>query len=161
MDLFILPFIVIKPFSVEMFWDMVCFILISYSPVPKLTKAGRTGNLSSFPLSFQFICSITKLCPALRSHELQHTRLPCPSLSPRVCSNWCPLTQWCHPTISSSVSLFSSPLQSFPASGSSPVSRLFTSSGQSTGASVSASVLPMYIQGWLPLGLTHLISLLS
>ena len=87
--------------------------------------------------------------------------LPCPSLSPRVCSNSCPLNWWCHPTISSSVTPFSSCLQSFPASGSFPVSRLFTSGGQSIGASASASVLPMNIQHWFLLGLTGLISFLS
>ena len=85
-----------------------------------------------------------------------------PSPSPRVCSNSCPLNQWCHPTISFSVICFSSCLQSFPASGSFPMSRLFISSGgQSIRASASASVPLMNIQGWFPLGLTDLISLLS
>ena len=84
---------------------------------------------------------------------LWHTRLPCPSLSLKVCRNSCPLSQWCHPTISSSVIPFSC-LQSFPASGSFPMSQLFASGGQSIGASASASVLPMNIQGWFPLGLT-------
>ena len=88
-------------------------------------------------------------------------RLPCPSLSPRVCSNSCPLSRWCHPTISSSAVPFSSSHQSFPASGSFPVSWFFTSGGQSIGASASTSALPMNIQGWFPLGLTGLISLLS
>ena len=90
---------------------------------------------------------------------LQHTSLPCPSLSPRVLSNSCPLSRWCHPTISSSVASFSSYPQSFPALGSFPMSWLFASSGQSIGA--SASVFPMNIQGWFPLGLTSLISFLS
>ena len=86
---------------------------------------------------------------------LQHARLPCPSLSPWVCSNSCPLSRWCHPTTSSSVAPFSScPHQSFPASGSLPMSQLFASGGQSVRASASASVLPMNIQGWFPLGLT-------
>ena len=98
---------------------------------------------------------------SLRPRGLQHARLPCPSLSPRVCSNSCPLSQWCHPNISSSVTPFSSCLQSFPTSGSFPTSRLFASGGQSTGASVSTSVLPMSIQDWLPLGLTDRISLQS
>ena len=80
---------------------------------------------------------------------------------PGVCSNSCPLIQWCHPTISSSIISFSSCLQSFPASQSFPVIKLFTSGGQSTGALASASVHPMNIQGWFPLGLTGLISLLS
>ena len=97
---------------------------------------------------------------SLQPHELQHTRLPCPSPSPGVCSHSCPFSRWCHPTISSSVACFSC-LQSFPASGSFPMSWLFESAGQSTGASASASVLPMNIQGWFPLGLTGLISLLS
>ena len=85
-------------------------------------------------------------------------QVPCPSLSPGVCSNSCPLSRWYHTTILSSVNPFSC-LQSFPASGSFPISRLFTPAGQSIGA--SASVLPMSIQGWFPLGLTGLISLLS
>ena len=95
-------------------------------------------------------------------HELQHTRLPCPSLSPRVCSNSGPLSHsWCHPTISTSVVPFSSCPQSFPASGSFPMNRLFTSDGQSIGASASVSVLPMTIQGWFCLGWTGWISLQS
>ena len=97
---------------------------------------------------------------SLQLHRLQHTRLLCPSLSPGVCSDSCPLN-WCHPTISSSVIPFSSCLQSFPASGSFPMSRLFASGSQSIGASASASALPMNIQAWFPLGWTGLISLLS
>ena len=97
----------------------------------------------------------------LQPHWLQHTWLPCPSFSPGVCSNSCPLSQWCHPTVSSSVGPFFSCLQSFPASESIPMSWLFTSGGQSIGASVSASILPMNMQGWLPLVLTGLISLQS
>ena len=95
---------------------------------------------------------------SLWPHGLQHTRFPCPSLSPRVCSNSCPLSQWCCPTISSSVNLFSCP-QYFPGSGSFPVSQLFASGGQNIGA--SATVLPVNSQGWFPLGLTGLISLQS
>ena len=101
------------------------------------------------------------LSNSLWPHELQHAMLPCPSPSPRVCSSSCPLSRWCHPTISSSVSPFSSCLLSFPASGSFSVSQLFTSGGQSIGASVLAPVLPMNIQGWCTLGLTGLNSLLS
>ena len=97
---------------------------------------------------------------SLGLHGLQHTRLPCPLLSPRVCSNLRPLNWCCHPTISSTVIPFSSCPQSFPASESFPVSWLFASGGQSIGASVSASVLPMNIQDWFPLGWTGLISLL-
>ena len=94
-------------------------------------------------------------------HGLQHARPPCPSPTPRVYSNSCPLSQWCHPTISSSVVLFSSCLQSFPASGSFQMSQLFTSGGQRTGVSASASVLPMNTQDWFPLGWTGWISLQS
>ena len=96
---------------------------------------------------------------SLWPHGLQHTRLLCPPLSPRVCSNSCPLSKWCYLTISSSVIPFSSCLQSFPASGSFLMSRLLASGGQSIGASASASILPMNIQGSLPLGLTGFISL--
>ena len=94
-------------------------------------------------------------------HGLQHARLPCPSPSPGTHSNTCSSSWWRHPTISSSVAPFSSCLQSFPASGSLPISQLFASGGQSIGVSASASVLPMNIQGWFPLGLTGLTSLLS
>ena len=97
---------------------------------------------------------------SLWPHGLQHARLPCPSLSPRVCSNSCPLSRWCHPTISSSVALFSCP-QYFLASGSFLMRQRFAPGGQIIGASTSASVFPMNIQGWFPLGLTGLISLLS
>ena len=90
---------------------------------------------------------------------MHHARPPCPSPTPKACSNSCPSSKWCHPTISSSVVPFSSCLQSFPASGSFPVSQLFTSGGQSTGASASSSVLPMNIQDWFLLRLTGLISL--
>ena len=92
---------------------------------------------------------------------LQHTRLLCPSLSPGACSHLCPLSQWCHPTISSSVDPFSSCLPSFPASGSFPMSQFFTLGGQITGASASVSVLPVNIQDWFPLRLSGLIFLLS
>ena len=92
---------------------------------------------------------------------LQHSRLSCPTPTPRTHSNSCLLRWWCHPTILSSVIPISSCLQSFPASGSFPVSQFFTSGGQSIGASASASVLPMNIQDWFPLGWTSLISLQS
>ena len=87
-------------------------------------------------------------------HGLQHARPPCLSPTPRVYSNSCPLSRWCHPTISSSVVPFSSCLQSFPASGSFPMSQFIASGGQSTGASASALVFPMNIQNWFPLGWT-------
>ena len=97
---------------------------------------------------------------SLLPHVVQQARLPCPSPSPRACSNSCPWSQWCHPTISSSVIPFSSCLQPFPASGSFLMSRLFASSGPSIGASASASVLPMNIQDWFPLGWTGWLSFL-
>ena len=100
------------------------------------------------------------MADSLWPHGLQHARPPSPSLSPRVSSDPCPLSRWCHPTISSSVAPFSSLLQSFPASGSFPMSQFFASGGQSSGASASATVLPMNIQGWFPVGWTRLISLL-
>ena len=98
---------------------------------------------------------------SLRPHGLWHTRLPSPSLSPRVCWDSYPLSQWCYPSIPSSVVPFSSCPQSFQASGSFPVSQLFTSGSQSIGASALASFLPVNIQGWFPLGLTDWISLQS
>ena len=98
---------------------------------------------------------------SLWPYGLKHARLPCPSPTPRACSNSCPSSQWCHPTMSSSVIPFSSCLQSFPASGSFLMSQLFSSGGQSFGASASASVFPVNIKDWFPLGLTGLISLQS
>ena len=103
-----------------------------------------------------FSCSVVS--GSLWPHGLQHTRLPCPSPSPRACSNSCLLSQWCHPTISSSVIPFSCS-QSFPASGSFQISQFFASGVQGIG--VSASVLPMNIQDWFPLGWTGWISLQS
>ena len=97
---------------------------------------------------------------SFRPHGLQHTRLPCPSPAPGVYSNSCPLSRWCHPAISSSVP-FSSRLQSFPASGTFPVSQFFISGGQSIEVSASTSVFPMNIQDWSPLGWTGWISLQS
>ena len=98
---------------------------------------------------------------SLWPHGLRHARLPCPSLSPRACSNSCSLSRWCHPAISSSVARFSSCLQSFLASGSFPMSQFFASDGQSIGISASASVLPMNIWDWFPLGWTGWISFQS
>ena len=98
---------------------------------------------------------------SLRTHELQHARPPCLSPVPSACSNSCPLSRWCHPTISFSVVPFSFCLQSFPASGSFSMIWLFTSGDQRIGASASASVLPMNIHGWFPLELTGLTSLQS
>ena len=106
-----------------------------------------------------YYCSVAQSCPTLWPHGVQQASLPCPSLSPGVCSNSCLSSHWWHPTISSSVALFSSCLQYFPASGSFPKSWLFTSGGQSIGDSASASILPINIQDWFPLGWTGLISL--
>ena len=109
--------------------------------------------------SFQF--SRLVVSDSLRPRGPQHTRPPYSSWTPRVYPNSCPLSRWCHPTVSSSVVPFSSCLQYFPASGSIPVSQLFTSGGQSTGVSASTLVLPMNIQDWYPLGWTGWISLQS
>ena len=95
---------------------------------------------------------------SLWPNRLQHARVPCPSLSPRVCWNSCPLSQWCHSIISSSVTPFSCCSKSFPASGYFAMCYHFTSGGQCIGALASAPVLPMNIQDWFPLGLTGLIS---
>ena len=139
-----------------------------------LNKLDYEVNLISFhfiniwiiiPLNISFkIASLLLFSHSVMSdfswpHGLQHARLPCPSPSPRVCSNSCPSSLRCHPTISSSVVPFSFCLQSFPESGTFPMNLLFASDGQSTAA--SASVLPMSIQDWFPLGLTGWISLLS
>ena len=110
-------------------------------------------------ISIQFSHSVVSNC--LWPHGLHHARLPCPSPTPGVYSNSSPLSRWCHPTISSCVVPFSSCLQSFPASGSFQMSQFFISGGQSIRVSASASVLPMNIQDWFPLGWTGWISLLS
>ena len=137
----------IKPEGVNPLLQRICWFWIAQGP-------WRLVNNYCF-------CSVTVMSNSLRPHGLQHTRFPCPSLSPRVCSNSCASSWWCHPTISSSVTLFSSCLQSFPVSESLPISQLFASGSQSIGASTSASFLPVNIQGWFPLELTGLISLLS
>ena len=110
-------------------------------------------------LSTQFSRSV--MSDSWRPHGLQHAMLPCPSPTPRVCSNLCPSSQQCHPTISSSVVHFSSCHQYFPTSRSFPISQFFSISGQSIGVSASASVIPMNIQNWFLLGMIGLISLQS
>ena len=117
-----------------------------------LEKCYRTSSV-------QFSWSVVS--DYLQPQGLQHARLPCPSPTPGTCSNSCPSSQWCHPAISSSVVPFSSCLQCFPLSASFPMTQFFTSGGQSFKASASASVLPMNIQDWFPLGLTGWISLQS
>ena len=109
------------------------------------------------PWQFQFSHSVVS--DSLWPHEPQHARTPCPSPTPGVHPNPCPLSRWCHLTISFSAILFSSCLQSFPGSGSFQMSQLFASGGQSTGVSASTSVLPMNIQDWVLLGWTGWISL--
>ena len=116
-------------------------------------------NLWGLALLVKFSCSVVS--DYLQPHGLQHARLPCPSPTAGACSNSHPLGQWCHPTISSSVIPFSSCPQSLPASESFPMSQFSTSGGQALGVSASASVLPMNIRDWLPLGLTEWISLKS
>ena len=113
----------------------------------------NTGKLMVLLSSVQLLSRVS-----LWPHRLQHTRPPCPSATPGVYSNSCPLSRWCHPTISSSVVPFSSCLQSFPASGFFQMSQFFTSGGQSIGVSASTSVLPMNTQDWSPLGWTGWIS---
>ena len=127
---------------------------------------GRTLCLAEFSNSWQsmwLFSSVQSLSHVwlFATHGLQHARLPCPSPTPRACSNSCLSSQWCHPTISSSVIPFSSCLPFFPASGSFQMSQFFASGGQNIGVSASASVLPMSIQDWFPLEWTDWISLQS
>ena len=115
--------------------------------------------LNPYFSSVQFSRSV--MSDSLWPHKLQHANISCPSSAPGAYSRSCPLSQWCHPTLSSSVTPLSSCPQSFPESGSFRMSWLLASGGQSIGASTSASVLLMNIQDWFPLGMTGLISLLS
>ena len=124
------------------------------------SEGSEQSQLCDIPILL-LLFSHSVMSNSLRPHGLLYARLLCPSLSPGVFSNSCPLSWWCHPTISSSVIPFFSCLQSFPASGSFPVNWLFASGGQSIGASASASVFAMNIQDWFPLGLTGLISFQS
>ena len=127
----------------------------SHFSQPSKNTFNYSKNVSS---SIDICHSVTKSCLTLCDpHGLHHTRIPCP----RVCSNSCPLSQWCHPTISSSVSPFCSRPESFPASGSFPMSQLYASGGQSIGVSPSTSVLSMNTQHWSPLEWTGWISLQS
>ena len=116
-------------------------------------------EMPEVPSVSQFSRSVVS--DSLLPHGLQHTRPPCPSPTNRFYLNSCPLSQWCHPTISSSVDPFSSRLQSFPAAGSFQMSQFFASCGQRIGVSASASVLPMKIRDWFPLGWSGWISLQS
>ena len=133
----------------------LCLLLLLHSaPWRKLRLFHIRHKIFS---SVQFSCLI--MSDSLRPHETQHARPPWPSPIPRLHPNPCPLSQWCHPTISSSVIPISSCPQSGPASGSFQMSQLFASGGQSTGVSASTSVLPMNVQDWFPLGWTGWISL--
>ena len=130
-------------------WEMIPG---SWTRTVRKLRQGRSVQFSS----------VAQLCPdSLRPHGLQHARPPCPSPTPRVYSNSYPMNRWCHPAISSSVTPFSSCPQSLPASESFPMSQLFAWGGQSTGVSASASVLPVNIQDWSPLGWIGWISLQS
>ena len=129
-------------FHAETLWCWCSWKQRNWDGIAWCKKPGSLGS----PL--QFSCSIVS--DSLWAHGPQHARPPCPSPTPGVHPNSCPLCQWCHPTISSSVVPFSSCSQSFPASGSFPMSQLFTSGGQSIGVSASTSVLPMNTQDWSP-----------
>ena len=126
-------------------------MLLHSNLVETRLAANQRRSLSTREISL-LLFSRSVVSSSMYLHGLQHTRLPCPSPTPRACSSSCQLSQWCQPTISSSVVPFSSCPQSFPASGSFPMSRLFTSGGQSIGVSASASILPMNVQGEFPLG---------
>ena len=145
-------------------WDSLVAQMLKNLPGSKKSSGKGNGN----PLQYSCLenrmvrgasvqlSSVSVMSSSLRPQGLQHARLPCPSSTPRACSNSCPSHRWCRPTISSSVIPFSC-LQSFPASGSFPMNQFFTSGGQRIRASVS--VLPVSIQDWFPLGLTGWISL--
>ena len=131
------------------------YIWVEYNPYNyTVIILATTVLVTTVPLCCLSQFSHSVLSNSLGPHGLQHTRLLCPSPVPRACSNSCPSSRWYHPTISSSVVLFSSCLQSFPASGSFQMSQFFTSGGKSIGVSASTSVLPMNMQDWSPLGWT-------
>ena len=134
---------------------IICVLLILFKTLVSLYVLSHVVRTQSYILHVQFSSVVSE---SLWPHGLQHARLPCPPPIPGAYSNSCPLSQWCHPIISSSVVLFSSHFQSFPASESFQMSQHFTSGGQSIGVSASASVLPMNIQDWFPLGWTGWIS---
>ena len=142
-------------------WDLSSQTRMETAP-PAVEALSHFKNKILLEYLFQFSSfSHSAVYDSLWHHGLPHTRLPCLSPTPRACSNSCPSSQWCHPTISSSVVPFSSCLQSFPASRSFPMSHFFISSGQSIGVSASTSVLLMNVQDWFPLGLTGWFSLQS
>ena len=146
------PKLVVSKYHNINFVKIGLFVRIQFSLLPTIRKCIITARNK---YSVQFSHSVVS--DSLQPHGLQHARHLCPSPTPGAYSNSCPSSGWCHPTISSSVFPFSSCLQSFPASGSFLMSQFFESGGQCIGDSVSASVLPMNIQGWFRLGLTGLI----
>ena len=154
---------ILRKWKIKIIWSFLiwCIWWNWTSVLDKISQQnvyGKKKNHSSASVQFS---SVAQSCLTLQPHGLQHSRTPCSSPTPGVCSSSCPLIQYCYLTISTSVTHFSSCLQSFPASGPFPMSQLFASGGQSIGASATASVLPMNIQGLFLLGLTGLISLLS
>ena len=137
-------------------------VIMPIDPKVTLRKWGPYTNLGNkwcVCIISSVLFSLSVVSDSLWPHELQHARTPCPSPTPGVYSNSCLSSWWCHPAISSSVVPVSSHLQSFPASGSFKMSQFFTSGGQCVGVSASASVFPMNIQDWFPLGWTEWISL--
>ena len=136
----------------------LCMYLLTYAKRKKWRMNKPETNELSY-LTVQFSCSV--MSDSLQPHGLWHARLPCPSPTPRAYSNSCPLSWWCHPSISSSVFPFSFYLQSLPASGSFPMSQFFALGGQSIGSFSFSSVLPMSIQDWFALGWTGWIFLHS
>ena len=137
------------------------FLLWSFTFFVKTSHFSQCLQVCQLHLHWVQFSSVTQSCLTLQPHGLQHTRPLCPSPTPKVYSNSCPLSQWHHPTISSSVVPLASCLQSLPESASFQISQFFASGGQSIGVSASTSVLPMNIQDWPPLGWTGWISLQS
>ena len=146
------------PGCLWVWWFKIKLLHNGDTDTKKRLNRHRGGGGKEFS-SVQFYHSVAS--DSLQPHGLQHARLPCPSPTPRAFSNSCPLSQWCHPTISSSVIPFSSHLQSFPAPGPFQMSQFFASDDQNIGISASASVLPMNSQDWSPLEWTGWISLKS
>ena len=140
------------------FWDLLCGLICDLFWRSFHVHLKRLCILLFYHVMSCSLQSLSRV-QIFKPHGLQHASPPCPLPNPRVYSNSCPLSRWCHPTISSSVIPFSSYLQSFPSSESFTMSQLFASGGQSTGVSILTSVLPVNIQDWFPLGLTGWISL--
>ena len=138
------------PLSLPSSTSFLSILLIALTLLLHLLPSSTSQN------AIYYVIVQSLSCVSFQPHGLQHARFPCSLPSPRICSNSCPLSQWCHPIISSSIIPFSSCLQSFPESGSFLMSWLLESGDQSIGASASASVLPMNIQDWFPLGFTSL-----